>query len=502
MLQVLLVDDEPLIRDGLASIIDWNSYGYQVIDTADSGRTGLEKIRDWKPDVVFVDIRMPGISGIEMVQQAKEEGFTCKFVVLSGYSNFSYAQQAIRLGMESYLLKPIDEEELIPLLERMRIKLNQEKVLEKQLRHFGSISESSKWKQFLFENNRNEDWLQHFRGYTFYLASMTALSDTSSEQIASKLRDGIEGVYHYLWKHDTLFLLFRNLPLAEVKQLIHDVTGLTEDRLLQFQLIEDKNDIDSLPSAVKDLHCLQQFTFAYGDLLILTENDLKAEEGDPFEFSKWLEQVCLMVEFDQVDKLDSHLTQLQNYYQMKKYAKDRIIAELIDKMKSIYQLLSKSNHSLTVWTNEELVDRFTSTYTLADIIEEIKKQLLDLAHQINGFVSDHETIIDKMKHYVDYFYAKELNVKVMADLFNYNPSYLGKKFKAETGSYFHQYLDAVRITKAKELLVDGSDKVYQVSEKVGYTNQDYFYRKFKYHVGISPKEFQKQSRSTESIKGE
>src|SRR5699024_2665785 len=108
MLKVLFVDDEPLIREGMASVIDWEKYGYQVIGFAENGKIGLEKIRANHPDLVFVDIQMPGLNGIEMVSQAKKEGISSKFVVLSGYSEFSYAQQSIRLGMESYFLKPVD----------------------------------------------------------------------------------------------------------------------------------------------------------------------------------------------------------------------------------------------------------------------------------------------------------------------------------------------------------------------------------------------------------
>lgn len=118
MLKVLFVDDEPLIREGLCSIIDWKSYGYRIVGTAKNGREGLELIRQQNPDLVFVDIKMPGISGINMVARAKAFGNTAKYVVLSGYSDFTFAQESIRLGVESYLLKPVDENELIPLIQK------------------------------------------------------------------------------------------------------------------------------------------------------------------------------------------------------------------------------------------------------------------------------------------------------------------------------------------------------------------------------------------------
>src|SRR5690606_10436540 len=121
------VDDEPLIREGLKGVIDWNQFGYEVIGTAENGRTGLDMIRFHRPDLALVDIKMPGLNGIDMAEQAKKEGLQTKFVILSGYSQFAYAQKAIQLGMESYLLKPIDEEELIPLIESIALKCNEER---------------------------------------------------------------------------------------------------------------------------------------------------------------------------------------------------------------------------------------------------------------------------------------------------------------------------------------------------------------------------------------
>src|SRR5690606_33464194 len=128
MLKVIFVDDEPIIREGLREVIDWNEYGFEVIGTAENGQKGLDMIRLHQPDLAFVDIKMPKLNGIDMAGLAKKNGYRTKCVILSGYSQFSYAQKAIQLGMESYLLKPIDEEELIPLVEEIAQKCKEERV--------------------------------------------------------------------------------------------------------------------------------------------------------------------------------------------------------------------------------------------------------------------------------------------------------------------------------------------------------------------------------------
>lgn len=119
MRKVLIVDDEASIRNGLPLIIDWERLGYQIVGSAENGEAGLAMIHELKPDVVIADIRMPGKNGLEMVQAASEEGLLFFAIILSGYSDFDYAKQALQLGAVTYLLKPVDEEELIGILTKI-----------------------------------------------------------------------------------------------------------------------------------------------------------------------------------------------------------------------------------------------------------------------------------------------------------------------------------------------------------------------------------------------
>ena len=110
MIKVVLVEDEELIRQGMKLTMEWEKFECQVIGEATDGEEGLKVIRKLKPDIVFTDIRMPKLSGLEMMEQLKE-ALPVKFIILSGYDDFSYANKAINLGAHGYLLKPIDDEE-------------------------------------------------------------------------------------------------------------------------------------------------------------------------------------------------------------------------------------------------------------------------------------------------------------------------------------------------------------------------------------------------------
>lgn len=121
MLKVILADDEPYIVQGLSLIIDWNQAGFEIIGTANNGQEALELIKSEDPDLIITDIRMPIMTGIELLEKVRSENISdANFVILSGYNDFEYAKAAMRLGSIDYLLKPIDREELQAVLERVR----------------------------------------------------------------------------------------------------------------------------------------------------------------------------------------------------------------------------------------------------------------------------------------------------------------------------------------------------------------------------------------------
>lgn len=111
-MKVLIADDESIVLEGLQCIIDWESLGFSILSLAKNGEETLDKILNLQPDLVVLDIRMPKLTGIEIIQIAREKGFEGHFIILSGYSDFTYAQTAIKYGVDFYLTKPIDEEEL------------------------------------------------------------------------------------------------------------------------------------------------------------------------------------------------------------------------------------------------------------------------------------------------------------------------------------------------------------------------------------------------------
>ncbi len=126
MYKVLIVDDESLIRDGLKYIMDWEAAGFSVCGEASNGEEALHLIFSLHPDLVLMDIRMPKMQGLEVVKAARQQDFKGRFIITSGYSDFKYAQEAMRYGVEFYLTKPIEEEELSASVHKIKLSLDSE----------------------------------------------------------------------------------------------------------------------------------------------------------------------------------------------------------------------------------------------------------------------------------------------------------------------------------------------------------------------------------------
>ena len=124
MYKLFIADDEAIIREGLRCLLDWETLGFTIAGEAANGDAALQFLLSETPDLVLLDIRMPGMSGLDVVRIAREHGYDGKVVILSGYSDFNYARTAIRYGVLSYLTKPIDEDELLEIVTQIRHQLD------------------------------------------------------------------------------------------------------------------------------------------------------------------------------------------------------------------------------------------------------------------------------------------------------------------------------------------------------------------------------------------
>jgi len=473
MLKVLIIDDEPFVREGLMDLIDWKGLGFVICGSGYNGLDGLDKIMKYQPDIVLVDIRMPGLSGIEVIRLAKEQGVNCQFIILSGYSEFQYAKESISLGVHAYLLKPIDEDELIKTVEQVRHKLHQ----------------ISQYEQFQLEQDLRKILSGDIHGlnpiYEAHAYQLAVLWRQEQENAFELYLKQLPEQVEIIKEKSEFVIIFKNVNHDSVKRII---SNLAYRFNIQVALSENQLSLKEVAEAFKKVKSILEHGFCFEDISVLTKETISSERVEFPEFN----QLYVGIQFDNGVEKEQAIQRLKSYYRGRDYAPERIKGDLSNLQLLLLERFKHEYQDLQIPPKEQVLNQVYGQETLQGILEYLLNEWNQISQNIQEIFGLKDQIIQQIEHYVQQYYAKDLTLKVVGDIFNYNPTYLGKKFKLQIGVSFPKYVDQVRIEKSKQLLTEENIKVYEVSEKVGYCNIDYFYRKFKKHVGKSPKEYQKE----------
>lgn len=505
MYTCILIDDEAMIRMGIKTIIDWDELGFEIIDEAEDSQEGLRKVLTLQPDLILVDLRMPGQNGIELIETLKQRGYRGKAIILTGYSEFEYARRAITLGVMDYLLKPIEETELIAAVNKVKKmieKENTESVSQKELER---LSKEQLCRKLLFHEREIDSPLiqndkDFFNKNDAYYVMVVSCDEGKGERlnlvIESYFTDHQQQMILNVENHQVI--IFKGINLRQMKIKLQDMQNK----------VKREEGIDTFMGVgrqVKGAHLLRRSyldgknilerRFLYRDKGVVYWEDSDKTNTQEMPYMDG-EYIYSLVEIGNHEAMEVYFSQL----------KFKLISSslTVEKMKGICVnafievkeklLFNYSETKEHLPQNQNIIDNIYDTALLDEVLDYMKQVFIKVANQICDGSSDNT--MKRILNYIHLNYQKDLKLELLGKLFNYNSSYLGKVFKQTTNTNFNHYLDRVRIEKAKELIASYDYKVYEISEQVGYKSVDYFYSKFKKHVGMSPKEY-KQAKEDE-----
>ncbi|MDF2878189.1 MAG: two component transcriptional regulator, AraC family [Clostridia bacterium] len=531
MFKVLIIDDEPTIRKGLINIINWKKFQCEVCGEAWDGVDGLEKMEELKPDIVFVDISMPEIDGLTMIKRAKKIVPNSKFIILSGYREFTYMQEAIKIGAFDYILKPSSIEELCEVVKRAVIELKYQKEDQLEIKKLKRCFEESipllKEKllyDIIFQITINEEDINEgFDLYGLHIKEFVMMIIEIDEESEKKepyqrqlyqfgIMNTVEEMFAETFKVEKIVLnnkqiAFVILPL-ENKELLVDSVYKKANSVQQ--LVESCFDftvtiaISTKGKGVEKLHekmieCKNglSYRFYLGDSSIILYKDLngfyKTEDSWISEgYDKRLYEAIKTGHEENVNYILSAI-------------KDKVLETSIepDQIKTFYwNLIYEINNIRISIKNLETVEKeinkdISSLYKMIETASHIKDlhELLEqvaesIVKRINKYnkKSINQILQNAMKYICDN-YAISITLNELADYTYVSTYYLSRMFKKELGKNFVEYLSEVRIEKAKELLKDKKYKTYEVAELVGIQDPHYFSKIFKKYVNMTPTEY-------------
>jgi len=504
MLKLYIADDEEIVRQGLKKIIDWEEHGFELCGEAGNGLQAYNDIRHLDPDLVLLDIRMPKLEGLDLASQLREEGFAGRIIILSGYSEFRYAQEAIRCDVDSYLTKPIDEDELLKLAIEIRQTLQKKKLHTEHVSYYQEKAKHRILEEMIGEERPSLASLKYSIGdlnlqadlYQVLIIEARSLEIDPFYLLCEDLKIPVNSNYVEQLKSDNYqvvllkgefvigrFLAFvSRIDLSSKKNYFiatgHGVTGLND---IYFSYHEALAVYERRFFMNEGLFYAGKEELPPNDSLVnlITAKESRSIGSDLYELIKLHHTKDLK---DRLESLKDELLVSKNSPDSVKSLLSGIYLNIVHEFRKNY-----GSYNLTFLTNTEIIRKIHEYNYLNHIFVFFESELLRMVNTISSVGSDN--IVDEIIDYIKYHYEEDIKLKTLAPKFGYNSSYLGKIFTRKIGTGFNDYLHKTRTDVAKHLLLNKKYKVYEVSQIVGYKNVDYFHLKFKQFCSCTPNEY-------------
>lgn len=503
--QVLIVDDEEIVCRGLAQFVKWKEHGFEVAGTAFSVDDALVLLNQLSIQVVFMDIRMPGKTGLDLLKIIQEKYPAIKSVILSGFSEFSYAREALRYGAVDYLSKPVNLKEVGSLLDRMREEFEEEEASEriKSNRIEAILLSIAKGYSRSDMENCNLPPLCRWYGISFGLLNRNIPEEKLQEK-KDELRVQIESV----------------VPKASF--LNHEVYGLfviipyeTEAEIENFTFIFQQMDeeqkewacgISKPKQGIKDLR--EGFLEAERALRYQ-----KAGEKSGFVWYRNVEKLFAQSSPELQDFIAEIKQELTNPEERKKVPEqlDERLGELCQETATLMQFQTACIQCLIEFYDflqakklkdidlhlqlNGILEKLLLCNSVQSTRECMKAHLTYIVEELDSLDEEQlgTGVIKEIQLYILKHYDENITLTMLAEQFYLHPNYLSRLFKEKAGKNYVDYITEVRMEKVKELLRTTDDKVADISAQVGYENPRYFSKVFKQFTGMSPSEYREEN---------
>ena len=508
-MKLFIADDEIDVREGIRYLLDWEELGFHICGEAKNGQEALEQILRLNPDVVLLDISMPQLTGLEVIRQSTQRGFTGKFIILSGYSDFTFAQEAMSYGVSSYLTKPIDEEILEKIIVETREAISNEQDTAKKIAQYRDKARNSIIEDILY--NRADYLFLDYNDLMLESSVYQVVIYTNYSHESFQTTWDFAGILRLANKnHDSLDYI--NLAEQNVV-ILKDTFALDRFQELLVHYInkpQKGSPLDSLfltygrpVYSVQDIHTSfedakllmnRRFFCSHNQHVLNYKNipdKLPSETKEPASDNNYPQQIADYIKSNNTHMLPKIIETLHDELYNSNTDISAIKHYLADIMIQVKSILTHTYHDDIddAINNADIIRSIEDKYYLYEILQFYTEHFEQWMQAIGCPTTD--SVMDGIIQYINHNYQENLKLNTIAKLFGYNSSYLGKVFSKETGKNFNSYIDEVRIENSKKLLLNNDYKVYEIAQLVGYPNVDYFHKKFKKYVGISPAEYRK-----------
>ncbi|MDO5022240.1 MAG: response regulator [Eubacteriales bacterium] len=500
MHKVLLVDDEIKVLEGMCRFFDWESAGFKVSATACSYDEAIDRVKENPVDLVLTDISMPGKNGIDLIRTLKKLTPETFIIILSAYSEFSYAQEALRLGALDYLTKPINFSQLGDSLNKAKIKIE-----ERNPNKNGDISRqlyASRLMNLLSgypaKNDRANRPLITSRTAVLRICPLSITDSLSPKTIellrlalspATVLATGDREITFVCHNAERFETLVENIENCIAKNQLFICCGLSK------QVKKDGALRKAYMQAGRAMR-YQRAREKYGLMAYhRLEHIFSGIDGEREKaMQRMIENFTLTDTRNSLpDILDAYLDEMQQEGVFSLHDQQKFCAALAIELDAAAQRYALTNHSRREALSAFLLEALSCKEEAA-LRAAAKRYLKELVSSIatSETLDESTQLVERVKAYLDEHFSQNITLDLLAENFFISPVYLSRLFKKKTGENYIRYLTKLRLNKAQTLLITTKMKVSDVACMIGYDNPRYFARLFKEHYGMNPQEYRER----------
>ena len=495
----MLVEDEEFILQGIRCIIDWEELSMNVVSMVHNGREALERFLEEPVDIIVTDVEMPQMNGLELLEEIRKINPRTRCLILSGYDEFEYARAALKLDVEEYILKPINEEQLKQAL------LDAAKELDELDRKQAAETEDRiGWHKLLKGKMDSGEAAEFYRmlpemdgGEKIYVSIMKI--DTGSVENQESLQvilSAVQGMPHkiravYLAADTLLLLLYAKKECTDGEAL--ERFGVLQDDLESghgiFSFLTVASPISTYGDLAKSYQMaskMQKYRVLEGYGNCIAESYIRERKTQDVVIDETLlRKMILKKDQDGARQYieDLFINNLRSEVRVDVlYQLALKLAVLLQDIKAEYKLGQSGNFQDLSEMTEKIYQADDIFGLKAIFMAEIAEIILCLHMEDSQYTPVVKQIMEEVRKN----YREDMNLKTLSYKYHMNASYLGQIFQKEAGCSFTQYLSNTKNKIAKDLILNTNMKINDIAKEVGYPDTSYFYRKFKQCYGVSP----------------
>jgi len=506
MYKVVFVDDEEQNLLLMEKIIDWEELGFRVSGMALDGDEGLEMYREIQPDLMLVDIKMDEMDGLSLIRRLREEygAEETLFIIVTAYDEFSYAQQAIRLNVENYLLKPLERQKLAEMIRKIKKRLDMEKEKSRQQLLLGKQQSA-----FLFEKALSQLWEAFIRGGAdehgdygleniiakeAYRSFILFSPNESDEKLLEIV--GAWDIEFYFRRQDGVLGIAREENWHRIEEAYKNLTEKEGRKRYMLQVnaafSSEKEFVGSIRQCVLDRYAL--FYEEKSRMYFSGEKKEEAKKQEGTDRRTAVDEMLKELLYQgKSDISEKRLAQIINDAKEKEDSPAQLADTMLDMLYQLKIQLTKTykERAFALLRHQSFLalHEFHTSKKLQNALEQIFRHVAEQVQEIKNDNGNHAAMGKIMDYIEKNYWSREFSATEAAEAVSLSRNYLLKIFKEEKGISFWDYVTRLRMEKAKELLKNTDNTVYSISLDIGYESQYHFSRKFKSLFGISPLEF-------------